>query len=156
MINTILVAVDDTPAALAGARFAVDLAAAQHAAIHAVAVIVDKPSAVGSAGPPGRPFRGMTAPTRPRSHRSATTVLDYVNRLGLLAGVPVRTVVHHGEPARCILAEARAVGADLVVLGRSGHRGVGQPYIGSQTREVLEFAETPVVVVPPGACPSRG
>jgi hypothetical protein len=44
--------------------------------------------------------------------------------------------------------KARVWGADLIVLGRSNLPGPGQPYVGSHTRQVLEFAERPVPVVP--------
>lgn len=125
MIRTILVAVDDTPAALAGARLAVELATTLHAEVHAVAVV---------------PASQPDAPT---------SVLDYVRRLAEEADVPVATTRRAGDAAPRILAEAGSVGADVIVLGRSGRSGLGQPYIGSQTREVLEFADVPVVVVPP-------
>ncbi|HEY7223091.1 MAG TPA: universal stress protein [Micromonosporaceae bacterium] len=131
MISTIIVAIDDTPAALAGARLAVDLAGPLHATVHAVAVVPAE----------------MAVP-RPDAARAARSVLSYVEGLAKAAGVTVETVVRHGDAAPCILAEARAIGADVVVLGRSGRTGPGQPYIGSQTREVLEFAEVPVIVVP--------
>lgn len=125
MIRVMLVAVDDTAAALAGARLAVQLAAPLHAEVHAVAVVPAAPADVPSG------------------------VLDYVRKLAEEAGVPVHTAERVGPAAPRILTEARSVGADVIVLGRSGRSGLGQPYIGSQTREVLEFADVPVIVVPP-------
>jgi nucleotide-binding universal stress UspA family protein len=50
-----------------------------------------------------------------------------------------------------VLAQAREWRADLVVLGRSREAGVGDPFIGGQTRLVLEFTDIPVLVVPPPA-----
>jgi nucleotide-binding universal stress UspA family protein len=135
LIRTILVAVDDTAAALAGARFAVDLAASCGATIHALAVSAQTQ--------PPEPDEGIGG-----TERTASAVLDYVVRLSRQAGVRAETAVKRGEPAARILAHAREVKADIVVLGRSGLAGLGQPYIGSQTRHVLEFTEWPVVVVP--------
>jgi nucleotide-binding universal stress UspA family protein len=135
LIKTILVAVDDTAAALAAARFAVDLATSCGATVQAIAVSPQAQSAE-----PDQLAGG--------TDRTASAVLDYVVRLCGRSGVQVESAVRRGDPAVRILAHAREVGADIVVLGRSGLAGFGQPYIGSQTRQVLEFAEWPVVVVP--------
>ena len=80
---------------------------------------------------------------------AAGTVLRYVATLADLARMPIETTQLAGEPAPAILEQARVWSADLIVIGRSGSLGVGQPYVGSQTRHVLEFAEVPVLVVPP-------
>jgi nucleotide-binding universal stress UspA family protein len=135
LIKTILVAVDDTAAALAAARLAVNLAASCGATVHAIAV---------------SPQTDFSEPDDRTggTDRAASAVLDYVARLARQSGVQFESAVRRGEPAVRILAHAREVEADIVVLGRSGLAGFGQPYIGSQTRQVLEFAEWPVVVVP--------
>lgn len=52
-----------------------------------------------------------------------------------------------GNP-RAAYWTARALPADLVVLGSAGRRGPGQPYIGHHTQHILEFAEWPVLTVP--------
>ena len=57
-------------------------------------------------------------------------------------------VERYGEPAQEILQEARRWPADLVVIGRGPEPGVGGPYVGRETRIVLEYAEQPVLVVP--------
>lgn len=150
MIKVLLVGVDDTSAALAGARLAVQLAAILHATVHAVAV---QPAAIHHGAVHSGAYAGTTIPsgeTRAAADAPAG-VLAYVRRLGDEADVPVRTAQRVGAAAPGILAEARSVGADVIVVGRSGRSGPGQPYIGSQTREVLEFAEVPVIVVPPAA-----
>jgi nucleotide-binding universal stress UspA family protein len=155
MIRTILVAMDDTAAALASARFAVELAHGCGATVHAIAAV--PPDEQGEQDEPAPAKRvDLVAPggrTGADHARAASAVLNYVVRLCRGAGVPIETAIVHGEPAACILAQARHVDADVVVLGRSGLAGLGQPYIGSQTRQVLEFAERPVVVVPPSRRP---
>jgi nucleotide-binding universal stress UspA family protein len=75
-------------------------------------------------------------------------VLGYVAGLAGRAGVAVEVLTLHGQPARAILDQASDWRADVIVLGRSGVRHVGQPFVGSQVLHVLEFAEVPVVVVP--------
>lgn len=53
-----------------------------------------------------------------------------------------------GDAAALLLTEASNWGADLLVIGRSGVRGAGRPYVGSVTRKVLELVDSPVLVVP--------
>ena len=65
------------------------------------------------------------------------------------AGVTVQTEMLGGEPGATILRAARDWPADLVILGRSARASRGETYVGAQTRHVLEFAEQPVLVVPP-------
>ena len=63
-------------------------------------------------------------------------------------GVRAETTHLTGDPAALLLAEASNWGADLLVIGRSGVRGTGRPFVGAVTRKVLELLEAPVLVVP--------
>jgi nucleotide-binding universal stress UspA family protein len=83
-----------------------------------------------------------------RRSLAALALLDHVRSHALDAGVDADTVSFEGEPAACVLATARDWRADLIVLGRSDVPGMGRPYVGSVTRNVLEFSECPVLVVP--------
>ncbi|MEZ5115003.1 MAG: universal stress protein [Candidatus Nanopelagicales bacterium] len=142
-MERILVAVDDSPAGLAAARAAIRLARLCPGALRAVHVLVD--------GVLVRELeRGAGAVgVRERRGQATAAVLRHVVDLAAQAGVAVETVAYEGEPAACILREAAAWPADVVVVGRSGGGPVGHPYVGSEVREVLEFAEVPVLVVPP-------
>jgi nucleotide-binding universal stress UspA family protein len=135
MIRRLLVAVDDSPAALAAARLSMQLAAATSATVHAVAVV----------SPPA--LDGHLAAGAQR-WQEAAAVLRYVAHLGEACGVAVETSLLAGEPAPRILDLARETDADVILVGLSRQRGPGEPYIGSQTRHILEFTESPVVVVP--------
>ncbi|MHB8765204.1 MAG: universal stress protein [Deferrisomatales bacterium] len=55
--------------------------------------------------------------------------------------------VPEGRPAETILAEARAVGADLIVMGSHGHTAVGEIFLGSTAHRVLQKAPVPVLLV---------
>jgi nucleotide-binding universal stress UspA family protein len=116
MIRRILLAIDDTPAALAAARVAND---------------------------------DRVPPSSGNSERAAASVLRYVAGMAQRAAVPVDEAQLVGEPAATILDEASTWSADLIVVGRAGSSGFGAPYIGGRTRHVLEFADVPVLVVPP-------
>jgi nucleotide-binding universal stress UspA family protein len=144
VIERILAAVDDSPAGLAAARLAVDVAGRYRTGLRFVHVLGD--GAVASAL--SRPDDGVRVAQR--RDQAATALLWYVAGLARSAGVSADTRQLEGEPARRILDEARDWPAGLVVIGRSGQRGPGAPYMGRETRHVLEFAEQPVLVVPPG------
>jgi len=142
-MKQILLAVDDSPAGLAAARVAVELAAGWAGQIRAVHVLVDGvleaalEQEASSAGVHGRRDLGAHA------------ALKYVGDLAGRAGVPIETMALEGEPARRILEQAEAWPADLIVLGGAGRGLIGEPYVGSAVSRVLEFADAPVLVVPP-------
>jgi len=149
MIERILVAVDDTRDSLAAARVAVELATAVHAELRAVHVAVDHglPRAVQAASDRA----GVDA----RLVEAGAAVLARVTALGAARDVAVTVEVLSGEIAPAILEYARTWPADLVVLGKSSRSASGEPYIGARSRHVLEFAEQPVLIVPPGVERSR-
>jgi len=154
MITRILVAVDDSPAGLAAARFAMDLARVCGASVRATTVLLDGRLEAALAGLPGH-LESSDA-LRARRGGGQTAVLRYVVELGLARDVETETTALMGEPARCILDEARAYRPDVIVMGRSDRRAAGQPYVGSEVRQVLEFAEQPVLVVPAdGSAPAE-
>lgn len=66
--------------------------------------------------------------------------------------VPFHTVLEYANVAEALVR--CSAGADLLVMGRHGHGGVGSRMIaavlGSVTRAVLQHARCPVEVVPPG------
>ena len=143
MIERILVAVDDTPDSIAAARVAIELATAMHAALRAVHVDADHglhKAVLAASGLPGVDARLAEA---------GAAVLARVTALAAAHGIEVQVQVLTGEIAPAFLANARAWPADLVVLGKSSRSASGEPYIGVRSRHVLEFAEQPVLVVPP-------
>lgn len=141
MTRRMLLAVDDSPDSLAAARLAVTLARDLGARLRVVHVLVDHELSV-----------ALTEATGLRHEVAAGLVPSHVlNRVAALAGevgVAVETAMLDGPVGEAVLADARAWAADLVVLGRSRSTTSGEPYVGAQTRHVLEFAERPVLVVP--------
>lgn len=130
VIARVLIAVDDSTESLAAARTGAALAAGWNASLRLVNVAA-----------PGRNAEGRR-------------LLDYVARAARSSGVPserIETVVREGQPFRSILEEARTWNADLIVMAVSNRIGLRSPYVGSATEHVLEFAECPVLVVPPAA-----
>jgi nucleotide-binding universal stress UspA family protein len=137
MIRRILLAVDDSPGSLDAARLGIEIAQAFGGSVRAVTVVADDLAT-----------ERLGIAMDSRRVRAAETVLGYVATLAERAVLPAETVQLVGEPAPQIIDQARAWPADIIVIGRSRRPGTGQPYVGSQTREVLEFADVPVLVVP--------
>jgi nucleotide-binding universal stress UspA family protein len=140
--DRILVAVDDSLAALAAVRVAIGLATTTGARLRFVSVISD-----------GVLARALTtaragAPAEERLVSAAEAVLRHVSAEAGRAGVPAETACLQGQPAAVLLDQGKEWGADLIVIGRSDVRAPGRAYVGNVTRHVLELAERPVLVVP--------
>ena len=141
-MHRVLVAVADSPASLAAARTAVDLAARLHGELRAIHVIADGDLTTLLEA------AGRQTHLTERRGSAAVSVLRHVAELAGRAGVPVTTVQEEGDVAPRILDQARNWPADLVVVGRTTRRGAGDPFIGIETQRVLEFCDRPVLVVP--------
>lgn len=142
MNGIVVVAVEDSSAAFAAARAAVDLAAALGAKVVAVNVDADHRTERLAAS-------GAVADAARRRAEAGLAALAHVERLARQAGVGVTVVQLPGTVAHTILTEARRCDAALVVLARSNRRGVGMPYVGAEAQQILEFADRPVLVIPP-------
>jgi nucleotide-binding universal stress UspA family protein len=64
-----------------------------------------------------------------------------------------RWAVREGEAAREIAADSRGWGADLVVVGTHGRRGLEHLELGSVAEQVIRAAGCPVLTVPRGSGP---
>jgi len=139
--DTILVAVNDSPAAFAAARVAVEQARRLEARLRAVMVI--------EVGEMDRHLDASATMTK-RREQAADAVLNHVIALGAAAGVDTTGCRRTGRVAAEILEEAGQADATLIVLARVDRPGHAIPSIGSHTLRVLEFARIPVLVVPEG------
>ncbi len=62
-------------------------------------------------------------------------------------GVPAQALIREGEPPDVILDTAEATGADLIVLGTYGRKGLKRMLLGSVTAQVVSRARADVLVV---------
>lgn len=131
MIARILLAVDDSADSFAAVRVAVELAGGLGARLRIVHV-----SAPGS--------------TAARAPGEDGAILTRMAAIAAAAGVTAESDLRAGVTGHEVLEAAREWPADLIVLGRAAHHVSGAPYVGAETRHVLEFAEQPVLVVPRG------
>jgi nucleotide-binding universal stress UspA family protein len=63
------------------------------------------------------------------------------------SGVLVSITIKEGAPHEVIIDEAVSWGADLIVMGKLGKRGVSRILLGSVAERVIEFANLPVLLV---------
>jgi nucleotide-binding universal stress UspA family protein len=66
------------------------------------------------------------------------------------AGVPAKALLREmlsGPAAYPIVREAKKLGADLIVLGTHGRRGVRRLVLGSDAEQVVRTASVPVLLV---------
>jgi len=68
---------------------------------------------------------------------------DAVERVG--TGVDVVDTVEAGDPVETILDYASSTGADLVVMGTHGRRGLDRYLLGSTTERVVSLSSIPVL-----------
>jgi nucleotide-binding universal stress UspA family protein len=142
VIERILVATDDSRAGLEALQRAVELAGQFVATLRVINVHADSDvtTALLASG---------AARMAERRSNAVQSLFRHASQLAARAGVEIQTLELRGEPAHQILEQARSWPADVVVIGRGEERGVGGPWVGRQTRMVLEFADQPVLVVPP-------
>lgn len=66
-------------------------------------------------------------------------------------GVVAESVIQKGAPAADVISVGKAIGADLIVIGTNGRRGVERALLGSVTERIVRTSPIPVLVVPPPA-----
>jgi nucleotide-binding universal stress UspA family protein len=81
-----------------------------------------------------------------RTHAVVRQVYHHVVR----APFTGRTTVAVGQSGAVLLEHARAIRADIIVLGRTGKHAAGPTELGTTTRLLLRAAQVPVAIIPPG------
>lgn len=143
MFKNILVPVDGSETSMAAIEKAAGLAKAFDAQVTAVYVIDPYPfTGVGADFAYGQDQYLRAAKVE------ADNALGAVREKMQAASVPVQTRVAESHAAwRGILDVTDEVGADLVVMGSHGRRGLEKLVLGSVAQRVLTNAKVPVLVV---------
>ena len=148
MYDRILVAHDLTEHAQPVLRAALDLGKQLRSTVH-ILHVVTPPLSV----PPGGWFsvpETEIASWGQRVRHAATEELERVVREAVRQGDPeVKLHVALGEPSEAILAEARNLGASLLVLGTHGRKGWQHLMLGSVAERIVRTAPVPVLTVSP-------
>lgn len=74
---------------------------------------------------------------------------DLIARRSATAGAPLSGCSVDGDPDEGITRRAAEGGADLIVIGSHGRRGLSRVLLGSVTERVVRHAPCPVLVVHP-------
>lgn len=143
MFKHILVPVDGSPTSMLAVSRAAALAKTFGSAVTALYVIDPYPfTGVGSDFAYGQ-AQYLSAATA-----EANAALDAVKQAMQEAGVTANTVVGEGHAVHeGIVRAVQSAGADLVVMGSHGRRGLEKLMLGSVTQRVLGVVRVPVLVV---------
>ena len=141
-MDGIVVGVDESPPAMHALRWALDEARLRDVPLHVVtAWEFPFDTETGLDPPAGHKVAGVGA-----LERSALEELDKaVAGVGGPEGVVLSTHVFRGSPVRVLLDAAE--GADLLAVGSRGRGGFAGLLLGSVSRECIQHALCPVVVV---------
>jgi nucleotide-binding universal stress UspA family protein len=141
-IRRIVVAIDGSEGALHAAEHAVDLAAALGGDVVFVYVIDDQVSRALEVAFPGDERSGAE-----RLEADANGRLDQPAEQARRRGCAFSKRIERGDPVERLEAVANEVGADLIVVGRTGCRGARRVLLGSVARRLTESSRVPVLVI---------
>jgi nucleotide-binding universal stress UspA family protein len=141
-LRRIACAVDGSSTSLQAADAAIELAARSDAELVLIHVLDDERL---------RDFATVMdddgAGARRRLEQSAERMLgDLAERAGQRQ-VRCTHRVEEGDPPRAIDDVSRKVGADVILVGKVGRRGVRRWMVGSVTRRLIESTRIPVLVI---------
>jgi nucleotide-binding universal stress UspA family protein len=156
--NTIVVAQDGSPAALAAAGIAIQIAQSQHLSVHGLYVVDDtlildsytnyRPELESDAQPASR------AELLTWFEEQGDAALQLLEARCRAAGVPVRAELLAGGVPEMVLRESEQ--ARLLAIGRRGHGHADDPHhLGQSFRTIAHRAHVPILIGGDGTRPVR-
>jgi len=142
MYKRILVPIDGSATSMRGLDEAIKLAKLSDGSIHLVHAL-DQFVFVGT----GETY---TVDVFGRQKEAGERILGQGKERVASGGVPVTTFLSEPLPGRVcdvVVDQARASGADLIVIGTHGRRGIGRLLMGSDAEQVLRIAPVPVLLI---------
>lgn len=143
--KTILVPTDFSEAASVALDYAVELAEKLGASVHVVHAFE-------------LPLVGFPDGTMTISAEMASRIIDAAqSALAELAKkhaprkIALSTALEQADPRDAVLSAAKKVGADLIVMGTHGRRGIARALIGSVAENVVRTSSIPVLTLRQGA-----
>jgi nucleotide-binding universal stress UspA family protein len=138
MFKVILNANDGSAPAFKALEFALDLARQNKSELHMASVeeVAAFPELIGE----------VEAERKNADHRYKQ-VLKRAKSMAAEKGVTLVTHVLIGHPVRSIIDLSGELGADLLVIGATGHSALYERLLGSRADRVIQLASCPVLVV---------
>jgi nucleotide-binding universal stress UspA family protein len=147
--------VDFSESSVAAVEYAIFLAKRFSAAIE-VLHVYDPPYYVGDVlvQAPGRPGMPMNEYIR---EQALIRLDEMVARIAGAADLPVRKGLISGVPHQVIVSKAKEDGADVIVMGTHGRKGLSHLIMGSVAEQVVRQAPCPVIILRgEGVLPEEG
>lgn len=145
MFKHILTATDGSDWAFKGIKVAIDMAATHRAKLTVLTVTEPYPEYAYAEGMIPMPDSDQI---REANRNRAREVLDGIHALAAERGVETFPIhIPDAHAATEIVAQADRLGADLIVIGSRGRRGLTKLILGSQAAEVLAGTQLPVLIV---------
>lgn len=152
MFRRVLVPIDGSRQAARALAEAADLVAKTNASLTVMTCMPREAKSKFTGGP----AFGVDLADLRQAERDFQALLDGAVD-GLPADLPVTKILSRGKPAEAIVAQARAGGHDLIIMGSRGHGDVHALLLGSVSHQVLHTSPTAVMIVhaPPPPPASR-
>ncbi|MGA2479951.1 MAG: universal stress protein [Spirochaetia bacterium] len=148
--RTIIAPIDSDPGHEKGLPMATEIALTFHCRLHLLMVVPKLLNLSGSKAATSLILPGATRLNLEMESEGARIYLDQrateLNQQGVLADYESS----RGDPARAIIASARRLSADLVVMGTHGRAGANALWAGSVAARVVARIQAPLMLVPLG------
>lgn len=149
MYQRILVAIDGSTTSLRGLDEAIRLARVTGGTLLLVHIVDELKYVTGF-----ETFAAYGSDLLPLMTKAGEEILQQGGERAANAGVQVETVLYTslaGRVCDIVVEQATAWGAELIVIGTHGRKGVGRVLMGSDAEQVLRLAPVPVLLVKDGA-----
>ena len=138
MFKTVLHANDGSEPAFRALTLAIDIAKQNAAALHLVCV---------EEIPPMPEYLEEIREAKDTAARRVHTVIDRARHLARARDLDLHVHVLSGHPVRMIVDLAPRIGADLLVIGATGHSALYERLIGSRADRIVQLSPCPVLVI---------
>jgi nucleotide-binding universal stress UspA family protein len=149
MFQQVLVAIDGSPTGNRGLKAAIGLASDQKASL-TVLHVIDDMATVSYVGDMGYVPSGYVDTLLDDLRTNGRKILTKAEALARAGGVEAKALLVETKGrtiADVILAQARKVRADVIVLGTHGRRGFRRVVMGSDAEAVVRDSRIPVLLV---------
>lgn len=146
--RTILAPTDGDPGHEKGLPMAREIAQAFHCRLHLLMVVPKLRNLTGSKAAASLILPGATRLNLEMESENAQKYLDQRAAELISQGVIADYETSRGDPARAIVASARRLSADLVIMGTHGRAGADALWAGSVAARVVARIQAPLMLVP--------